>query len=233
MASFMSNFFPGGKDKSQTESPHRPGTPTKRNSFLNPASTPQGSPSKRTVPPGAHDLPVAFDNAMNLNSTGLDAPIKLGRPQSVYVAPLSPGKSNAQPFDDSTVSVDDSVIHKTKSPGSPTKKKGQENTPPVSRLGAADSPLQQSHAALSRQQPYEQSRPTTATKKFNTSRGLTAEEREILQRPNVRRLVNVTQLCTCSWGSQPKQALTIVRLLGLLLRPPYLCRLQTKPTGRL
>lgn len=208
MASFMSNFFPGGKDKSQSESPRRPGTPTKTNSFLNPVSTPQGSPSKKTVPPGAHDLPVAFDN-MSLNSTGLDSPIKLGRPQSVYVAPLSPGKRNAQPFDDSTVSVDDSVIHKTKvpgsptkTPGSPTKKKGQENTPPLSRLGATDSPLQQSHAALSRQQPYEQSRPTTATKKFNTSRGLTAEEREILQRPNVRRLVNVTQLCRCLVGDE-------------------------------
>ena len=193
MASFMSSFFPGGKEKGQAD---RPGTPTKTNSFLNPTSTPQGSPSKKTVPPGAHDLPVAFDN-MNLNSTGLESPIKLGRPQSM-VAPLSPGRSNVNPFDDSTVSVDDSVIHKLKTPGSPSKKQGQENTPPLSRLGAAaDSPLYQSHAALSRQQHYEpRDRPTTpAAKKFNTSRGLTAEEREILQKPHVRRLVNVTQLC--------------------------------------
>lgn len=197
MASFMSSFFPGGKEK-QAE---RPGTPSKSNSFINPSSTPQGSPSKKTVPPGAHDLPAAFENAMSLNSTGLESPIKLGRPQSM-VAPLSPTKSNANPFDDSTVSVDDSVIHKTKSPGSPLKKQGQENTPPVSRMGAsAAEPLfQQSHAALSRQQLYEtRDRPTTpAAKKFNTSRGLTAEEREILQRPNVRRLVNVTQLCRYS-----------------------------------
>ncbi|CAM1502154.1 Fc.00g041380.m01.CDS01 [Cosmosporella sp. VM-42] len=195
MASFMSNFFPGGKDKTPTETPVRPGTPTKTNSFLNPTSTPQGSPSKKTVPPGSHDLPAAFENSMNLHSTGLEAPIKLGRPQSV-VAPLSPGKSNVQPLDESNANVDDSVIYKSKSSGSPLKKQGQENTPPTSRLGAPELPYQQSHAAVSRQQLYEtRDRPTTpAAKKFNTSRGLTAEEREILQKPNVRRLVNVTQL---------------------------------------
>ena len=197
MASFMSNFFPGGKDKTPGEVPPRPGTPTKINSFINPTSTPQGSPSKKTVPPGSHDLPAAFDNAMNLNSTGLEAPIKLGRPQSV-VTPLSPGKSNSQPLDESNANVDDSVIHKSKPSGSPLKKQGQENTPPTARLGGPDLPYQQSHAALSRQQLYEpRDRPTTPAKKFNTSRGLTAEEREILEQPNVRRLVNVTQLCKC------------------------------------
>ncbi|KAH6973655.1 kinase-like domain-containing protein [Ilyonectria robusta] len=196
MASFMSNFFPGGKDKSAAEAIPipRPGTPTKADNFVNPTSTPQGSPSKKTIPPGAHDLPNAFDQAMSLNTPSIEAPVKLGRPHSL-VAPLSPGKSNAQPLDESSVNVDDSVIHKTKS-SSPLKKQGQENTPPAGRMPAPESPHQHSHAALSRQQLYEhKDRPTTpAAKRFNTSRGLTAEEREILQKPNVRRMVNVTQL---------------------------------------
>lgn len=130
---------------------------------------------------------------MNLN----DGPaVKLTRPQSV-ITPLSPGKSNVQPYDESSTFVDESVIHKNNHAGTPLKKQGQENTPPMSRLAATDSPLQHSHAAVTRSQLYESShRPLTPAKKFNTSRGLTAEEREILQKPNVKRLVNVTQLCT-------------------------------------
>lgn len=192
MSSFMSNFFPTGKDKAAGDSsPGRPGTPNKTNSFINPP-TPHGSPSKKTVPPGAHDLTATFENAMNLN----DGPaVKLTRPQSV-ITPLSPGRSNVQPYEEPSTLVDESVIHKNNSAGTPLKKQGQENTPPVSRLNATDSPLQHSHAAVTRQQLYEQShRPLTPAKKFNTSRGLTAEEREILQKPNVKRLVNVTQLC--------------------------------------
>lgn len=201
MASFMSNFFPGGKDKASADAAARPATPSKHNSFIEPTSTPQGSPSKRTVPPGAHDLPSAFEQAMNLNnnnSSAIEAPVKLTRPQSVVTAStLSPGKSKAQPLDESSPNVDESVIHKGGSPASPLKKQGQENTPPVSRMGGTDSPMQSSHAAMTRQHVYEhKERPTTpAAKKFNTSRGLTAEEREILQKPNVKRLVNVTQLC--------------------------------------
>ncbi|KAF4973117.1 hypothetical protein FZEAL_9405 [Fusarium zealandicum] len=194
MASFMSSFFPGGKEKSPSEVNPRPGTPSKADSFINPQSTPQGSPSKKQNPPGSHDLPAAFDNAMTLNP-GIEPPLRLGRPQSV-VSPLSPGKSNAQALDESSANVDDSVIHKSRS-GSPLKKQGQENTPPTSsRLAGTDSPYQHNHAALSRQQLYEpKDRPTTpAAKKFNTSRGLTAEEREILQKSNVKRMVNVTQL---------------------------------------
>lgn len=193
MSSFMSNFFPAGKEKAAGDtSPGRPGTPSRPNSFINPP-TPQGSPSKKTVPPGAHDLTTSFENAMNLN----DGPgVKLTRPQSV-ITPLSPGKSNVQPYDESSTLVDESVIHKGTSAGTPLKKQGQENTPPVSRLAATDSPLQHSHAAVTRQQLYEPShRPLTPAKKFNTTRGLTQEEKEILQKPNVKRLVNVTQLCT-------------------------------------
>ncbi|KAG8671508.1 serine/threonine-protein kinase dbf2 [Fusarium poae] len=197
MASFMSSFFPGGKatNASSETSTSRPATPsTKLDNFLNPVSTPQGSPSKKTNPPGAHELPSAFDNALNLNTPTIEPPLRLGRPQSV-VTPLAPGKTKTQPLDESSPNVDESVVHKTR-PGSPNKKQGQENTPPTSRLAAIESPHQHSHAAVTRQQLYEQrDRPTTpATKRFNTHRGLTVEEREILQKPNVKRLVNVTQL---------------------------------------
>lgn len=198
MASFMSSFFPGGKEKNPASEngSSRPATPSTRvDNFLNPASTPQGSPSKKTNPPGSHDLPSAFESALTLNPPVMEPPLKLGRPQSV-ITPLSPGKTKVQPLDESNVNVDESVVHKTR-PVSPQKKQGQENTPPTSRLAGTDSPHQHSHAAVTRQQHYEhRERPNTpATKKFNTARGLTPEEREILQKPNVKRLVNVTQLC--------------------------------------
>ncbi|ATY61165.1 serine threonine-kinase cot-1 [Cordyceps militaris] len=187
MASFMSNFFQSGRDKAAQEIA-RPVTPSKNtnNNFLNPLNTPQGSPSKKTHPPGAHDLPTAFDSAMSLNTGEVDTPVRLSRPQTV-VTPLSPARTNAQPFDESSLVADDSVLHKGPTPGSPLRKQGQENTPPVQHM---------THAALSRHQAYEgKERPLTpVTKKFNTSRGLTVEEREILQSPSVRRLVNVTQL---------------------------------------
>ena len=90
-------------------------------------------------------------------------------------------------------SVDDSVLHKAVSPGSPLRKHGQENTPPVSRQGLEGS---QNQAALSRQELYQpKDQGTSRTAKYNTQRGLTAEEREILNKPNVKRLANVTQLC--------------------------------------
>ncbi|KAI0124775.1 kinase-like domain-containing protein [Xylariales sp. AK1849] len=212
MASFITSMFPGNQGTKDIKSPatERPGTPN-RNSFITPVSTPQGSPSKKTAPPGANDLPVAFENAMKLGpNTGLESPLKL-RPQP-GPSPLSPVRSNLQPFDDdyfgtASLNVDESVIHKNKSglsAGSPLKKHGQENTPP-SRIPASDpnsnsnSPYTHNQAAVSRQELYHlrerESRPLTpTTKKFNTSRGLTSEELAILKKPNVRRMVNVTQL---------------------------------------
>lgn len=199
MASFMSNFFQNGRDKPAVEPSARPTTPHKHNSFIEPTSTPQGSPSKKTVPPGANDLSSVFDgmSIASSNTAVSEAPVKLARPQSVVTTPLSPGKSNkGNPLEEASPNVDESVIHQR--PTSPSKKQqGQENTPP-SRLGLGntDSPIQHSHAAVTRHQLYESQRPTTpAAKKFNTSRGLTAEEREILQRPSVKRMTNVTQLC--------------------------------------
>ncbi|OLN85721.1 Serine/threonine-protein kinase sid2 [Colletotrichum chlorophyti] len=192
MSGFVSNLFPGGAKDAST----RPETPT-RNSFVTPASTPQGSPSKRTNPPGAYELPDAFENALKLNTPVLERP-RLDRPLSVITTPLSPGKGNSKGAETyNSPIVDDSVLHKgATSTGSPLKKShGQENTPPIPRLAGTDSPYQQSHAAQSRHELYQpREKPITPRNKFNTQRALTPEELEILQRPNVRRMVNVTQL---------------------------------------
>ncbi|KAK4154839.1 kinase-like domain-containing protein [Chaetomidium leptoderma] len=193
MASFMANLFPGAK---QDKTDARPSTPT-RASFITPVSTPQGSPSKRTVPPGANELPVAFQSIKLNPPSAFDTPVKLSRPQSV-VAPLSPGKSNLQNnADEGPATVDDSIIRKgVPRTGSPLRNQGQENTPPVLPRDPLTEPTYQpSHAALSRQELYQQKdRPPPTVRRFNTTRGLTAEERELLQKPGVKRMVNVTQL---------------------------------------
>jgi cell cycle protein kinase DBF2 len=233
MASFMSNFFPAGKEKA-ADALGRPATPTQSNTFIEPVSTPQGSPSKKTAPPGAYDLPTAFDTAMNLKSTGVEAPLKLTRPQSVITTPQSPGKTRSNPLDEASPNVDDSVIHKGPSSSSPVKKQGQENTPPAAaRIAGTDSPAQHSHAALTRQQLYEpRERPTTpAAKRFNTTRPLSTEERELLNKPNVKRLVNVTQLCKspiADKSTTPSTDLIRCRLPRLLFRSPHICRLKAE-----
>lgn len=129
---------------------------------------------------------------------GLGSPSKIGRLQPIGT-PLSPGKSNALLSDDSyfssssTTTVDESILHKSAIPGSPLRKQGKENTPPGSRSGL-DGP--QTPATASRQEAYlprDQSQATV--RKYNTQRGLTHEELDILEKPNVKRLANVTQLC--------------------------------------
>jgi cell cycle protein kinase DBF2 len=202
MASFMASLFSNSKAQDRQDTTQRPTTPNtnpNRNSFVTPSITPQGSPSKKTAPPGAHDLPVAFDN-LKLSTNPFDPPVKFD--PSALSTHLSPGKINNNTiniFEDSPASAaDESIIQKPSAAASP-RKHGQENTPPVSsRPPIVDSPSYISHAAVSRQGLYQQTgreRPSTPAKKFNTSRGLTAEERELLQKPNVKRLVNVTQLC--------------------------------------
>jgi cell cycle protein kinase DBF2 len=214
MSNFITNLFPSTQSTQkqgstpattpslQSRTSHndtfgeRPSTPGQHN-FITPVSTPQGSPSKNRHPPGANDLPNAFENAMKLNPVSLGSPTKSSRPLTAN----SPGRQNALAMDESYftgagTAVDDSVVHKAVSPGSPLRKQGQENTPPASRQGQDSS---QNMAAMSRQehyQPKDQGGPMTSrTAKYNTQRGLTAEEREILNKPNVKRLANVTQLC--------------------------------------
>ena len=217
MASFMANLFPSSRDAkhenaqplqppqlltrpSQNESfMDFPSTPS-RNNFITPVQTPQGSPSKSRNPPGANDLPAAFDNAMRLTHSNFGSPTKSSR-QNTAGTPLSTAKGNTLAIDDSyfggaSMNADDSIIHKSAfSPGSPLRKQGKENTPPSTRP-TTDMNASQNQAAVSRQEIYqsrEQSSPNLP--KYNTQRGLTAEELEILQKPNVRRLANVTQLC--------------------------------------
>lgn len=98
-------------------------------------------------------------------------------------------------FGNSLSNIDDSIIHKSAalSPGSPLRKQGKENTPPTSRQGL-ESSAPQNQAAISRQELY-QPREQQPTRKYNTQRGLTVDELEILNKPNVKRLANVTQLC--------------------------------------
>lgn len=158
------------------------------NGFTTPTSTPQGSPSKNKLPPGANDLPNVFENAMKLVPS---SPIRAGRQQ---LSPHSPNKGGRQVQDGN---VEDDAIrqqHGT-APGSPTRKSNKENTPPGARLVKEISFTNQ--AALSRQEPY-QTRDTsevTSRPRYNTQRGLTPEELEKLQLPKVKRLANVTQLC--------------------------------------
>ncbi len=164
------------------EAPH---TPTAVG-FTSPYATPQGSPSKNKLPPGANDLPDAFDSAMKINQ---GSPVKLGRQQ---LSQGSPNKGGRQAFDESL----DANINRSEyslAPGSPTRKQGKENTPPGLRSSKPATPNQ---AAVSRQEPYQARDTDGANARYNPQRGLTAEELEKLQLPKVKRLANVTQLCT-------------------------------------
>lgn len=190
----MSNMFANARDNASNADAVRPSTPV-GNTFIEPVDTPAGSPSKRSFPPGAHELSQAHESHQKLNANVFDTPIRLGRPDSVIRA-LSPGKLNSAHHADAesttTTLVDDSVLQKD-SPSTPLKHRGQENTPPTTHKQVVGVPP--SHAALSRQENYQSPRAAPPAKKFDTSRGLTDQEREILQKPNVRRMVNVTQLC--------------------------------------
>ncbi|MCJ1335778.1 hypothetical protein MMC09_001052 [Bachmanniomyces sp. S44760] len=164
------------------DSPH---TPT-GNAFTSPYSTPQGSPSKNKLPPGANDLPSVFDNALKLAPA---SPSKGGRQQ---LTPHSPNKAGRTPAQESQ----DDIYQREQisTPGSPTRKSNKENTPPGGRIGkeAIYSPNQ---AAVSRQEPYQVRDTSDASKgRLSPNRGLTPEELEKLQLPKVKRLANVTQL---------------------------------------
>ena len=203
--------------RSGNETYEAPYTPTSAG-FTSPYSTPQGSPSKNKLPPGANELPDAFDNALRLESS-----TKLGRQQ---LSPGTPNKSGRQIFDES---LDASINRPDFSvgPGSPTKKQGKENTPPGLRLSKPATPNQ---AAVSRQEPY-QARDTDsgAKARYNAQRGLTGEELEKLQLPKVKRLANVTQLCQRHLAVPQSYRLTLDRLSRSLLRSPQLRPPASKP----
>lgn len=169
--------------------------------FISPSSTPQGSPSKNRLPPGAFDLPDVFSNAMKLLPTlGSSSKIPKQTTQQHSPAPLSPNKSNVQPQAQYEDPFADPAV-KASTPGSPTRKSNKENTPPTSRLPLnkdkdASHPNYTSHAAASRQDPYrtrgDDHSPTRSRSVI--AGGLTPEEVERLSKPAVKRLANVTQL---------------------------------------
>jgi cell cycle protein kinase DBF2 len=176
----------------------RPHTPTQQ-AFTSPVQTPQGSPSKNRLPPGANSLPDAFENALKLNPPTIGTPNRSGRQAQPQVQTgVSPNRATIQDY---SGDVEDSVIHKDTefSVGSPVRRSNKENTPPGSRLGKdfAGQQFPQSTAAASRQELYQprEQIPPSGRKGYDTQRGLTVEELEKLQKPQVRRLANVTQLC--------------------------------------
>jgi cell cycle protein kinase DBF2 len=156
----------------------RPSTPTQERGFVSPTATPAGSPSKKQAPPGALDLPDVFDNAMRLAPTAGNA--SKATLQSFRDGPHSPTKDRGDKSADFRASV---VQNKPlMAPASPTK--GKENTPPAQATHNA--------AAASRQEIY---KPREQSPSKTAPRGLTPETLEKLQKPSVRRLANVTQLC--------------------------------------
>jgi cell cycle protein kinase DBF2 len=164
-----------------------PSTPT-GNGFTTPYATPQGSPSKSKLPPGAKDLPNVFENAMVLSPS---SPTKASRQQ---LAPHSPNKGGRQGIEES---LDDSGFRQEHlaGPGSPLRKSDKENTSPAGRIGKDAGYT--NHAAISRQEAYQSRELSDASTRgrYSPTRGLTAEELEKLQLPKVKRLANVTQIC--------------------------------------
>lgn len=167
----------------------RPSTPSQQG-FTSPQRTPQGSPSKNQLPPGAYDLPNVFDNAMKLVPT-VGSLSKTGRQQQ---PPTSPGKGVFAVAENRNDSANDVSAPM---PGSPTRKSNKENTPPGNRPQLTKESSYLNHAAASRQEPYRaRAEPVEpARTSYTVQRGLSPEELEKLQKPSVKRLANVSQLC--------------------------------------
>lgn len=177
--------------RSGTQLYDAPQTPT-RIAFTSPFSTPQGSPSKSKLPPGATELPSAFENAMKLAP---GSPTKSGKPQLGTQSPIKVGGRNAR---DEVFDEGDSQQDYYSAGSGATKTSNKENTPLSLRPTTKEASHTPNQAAISRQEHY-QARETAdaaARPRYNNAqRGLTADETEKLQLPKVKRLANVTQLC--------------------------------------
>lgn len=160
--------------------------------FISPVHTPHGSPSKNKMPPGAFDLPNVFSNAMKLLPTQGQPNHAALQTKQQQQHPASPAsfKADLDPFGAHT------SPSKAAAPGSPTRKNGKENTPPAHRQHQQPPQMQTfvNQAAASRQEPYRQREDHSPTRHKTISGGLTPEDIEKLQKPNVKRLANVTQL---------------------------------------
>jgi len=163
----------------------QPTTPI-QGQLVSPQQTPQGSPSKHQQPPGAFDLPNVFDNAMKL----LPTHNKTGRQQ---LSPSSPNK-NGNVLSESDQNGFSAYDMGMPPPSSPTRQSAKENTPPQHLRPALKTESSfVNHAAQSRQAPYKPNEAAPA--QYQVQRGLSKEDLEKLQKPSVKRLANVTQLC--------------------------------------
>lgn len=173
---------------------NNPPTTPMRSGFTSPSETPQGSPSKKQLPPGARDLPNVFDNAMRLDPT-VGSPNKPAPNQSPWNpqlhAPQSPTKGSAPLAENKVNDFRSSVIQDGQA-GLRDTKSNQENTPPGMAYSKG-SPFT-SQAAASRQDLY---RPRDEPIARSVPRGLSAADLEKLTKPSVKRLASVTQLCKC------------------------------------
>lgn len=167
-----------------------PLTPT-HNMFTSPSATPQGSPSKKQLPPGANDLPDIFENALRLVPT-VGNPSKATTQRTNLPSPTSPTKSRLPLAEDKGNDLRASVIggKLPAVPGSPLAKNGKENTPTQGRP-AFESPFT-TQAAASRQELY---KPREQISARPVQHALSADVLEKLSKPSVKRLANVTQLC--------------------------------------
>ncbi len=191
-----------------------PGTPSTPG-FTSPSQTPQGSPSKNRLPPGAHDLPHVFENALRLLPNPLSSPSKQSGAKthsptspSKHAAAATPPTFGVRTPDAGHASTNDPFVHQqdahAAASGSPTRKSNKENTPPGARpqLGGKEASYV-THAAASRHDVYKPAREQEpmpsppARQSHAVQRGLSAEELEKVQKPSVKRLANVTQLCEC------------------------------------
>lgn len=174
-----------------------PSTPTYPG-FISPSETPQGSPSKKQLPPGSHELPDVFENALKLNPTQGNA--NTGASPKTPHSPTSPSKGGRTPLSDHPVNdFRNSVLHDGKANKQPLNAaRGNENTPPGAPRPAQD-PSFANSAAASRHDAYQRKSyqgPTTRSMHL----GLSSEDLEKLQKPSVKRLANVTQLCKSTPG---------------------------------
>ncbi|KAL4927574.1 serine/threonine-protein kinase [Aspergillus undulatus] len=164
--------------RSGNEAFDRPSTP-REDGFTSPVQTPQGSPSKNRMPPGAFDLPNVFDKALKLQPS---SPTKNTHNHFNHPMFTKPNRSNE--------TLNESVIR----PASPTRKSNKENTPPNSTRLGKDLGPNPAAAAVSRHEQYQNRDLESVQRRQVPMRGLTPEELEKLQDPRVKRLVNVTQL---------------------------------------
>lgn len=124
-------------------------------------------------PPGAYDLPNVFDNAMKL----LPNEARMSPPKMGWQSPKAADAPGDLPS------------------GSPTRRSNKENAPLDARPGHKEQIYNQ--AAASRREPYRAREATEPARPSpGTQRGLSPEEMEKLRKPSVKRLANVTQLCT-------------------------------------